>query len=137
MSERWLPIPGFEGRYEVSDLGRVKSLGRTETFTSNLTSGARGNVTRTKREKMLRASPCPNGYLTVRLLGKTFTVHSLVLHAFVGPRPNGFAACHGDADKQNNRLTNLRWDSYTANNYERRMVPLERTNGKFVKRGAA
>lgn len=121
--ERWLPIPGFEGRYEVSDLGRVKSLARTETFNRELNNGVRADVTRDKCEKILRASAGSNGYMTVRLCEKTYTVHNLVLSAFVGPRPPALAACHSDADKRNNRLGNLRWDTYAANNAERRMPP--------------
>lgn len=118
--ERWLPIPGFVGRYEISDLGRVKSLARTETFNRKLNNGVRGDVSRSKCEKILVASLGSNGYLTVRLLGKTYTVHTLVLRTFVGPKPIGHAACHGDATRTNNRLINLRWDTYAANNAERR-----------------
>ncbi|AWN04235.1 HNH endonuclease [Gordonia phage Sour] len=42
-------------------------------------------------------------------------VHRLVLEAFVGPCPEGQQACHADDDKTNNELTNLRWDSPSAN----------------------
>ena len=117
--ETWKPVVGFEGRYEVSDFGRVKSLGRVETFSRVLNNGVRADVTRLKREKILALSKGSNGYVTVRLLGKTFTVHQLVLKAFVGPKPDGFVTCHGDGNRLNNRLSNLRWDTYTANNRER------------------
>lgn len=102
--EEWRDVIGFEGRYQVSNLGRVKSLARTEPY---LRHGA-GNV-RFKREKILKASPS-GPYLTVRLRGRTFYVHVLVLTAFVGPKPEGTCARHGpDFDGTNNRLTNLRW----------------------------
>ena len=117
--ETWVAIPGFDGRYEVSSEGRVKSLGRSESYSRILNNCVRDNVVRMKCEKLLTPSRGLNGYLTVRLLGKTFTVHSLVLTSFVGPRPKGFAGCHCDGDKENNRLSNLRWDTYTANNRER------------------
>jgi hypothetical protein len=59
------------------------------------------------------------GYLTVNLsdgLKKTcHSVHRLVLEAFVGPRPVGLICCHNDGDPSNNRVENLRWDSYRAN----------------------
>jgi hypothetical protein len=45
-------------------------------------------------------------------------VHILVLEAFRGPRPEGHAACHNDGDVGNNHLSNLRWDTYSANNLD-------------------
>ncbi len=61
-----------------------------------------------------------DGYLIVSLThqgkDKTFAVHSLVLTAFVGPKPEGMLACHHpDNDPYNNRLENLRWDTPKAN----------------------
>lgn len=117
--EAWRQVLGFEGRYEVSNLGRVRSLGRTETFSRILNNGVRGEVTRTKRTRLIAGGIGANGYLTVRLKGKTFTVHRLVLNAFVGPCPDGFAACHNDGNKLNNSAGNLRWDTYQANNADR------------------
>lgn len=117
MSEIWKPVVGFEGFYEVSNLGRVKSLSRYEPYRRHP-----GKLTRLRRGRILTASKGSNGYYTVRLCGKTRTVHSLVLEAFIGPKPDGLAACHGpDFDTSNNRLSNLRWDTYYANNAERRM----------------
>jgi hypothetical protein len=70
------------------------------------------------RKRLSRRSP--HGHLGVRLFseGKArhFAVHELVLLVFVGPRPNGYVACHfPDRDPTNNRLENLRWDTYKAN----------------------
>jgi len=117
--EEWRAVVGFEGRYEVSSMGRMRSLGRTETFNRLLNNGRRGDVTRTKKTKLLVGSLGSNGYLTVRLKGKTFTIHRLVLTAFVGARPEGQAACHNDGKSTNNTLSNLRWDTYQANNMDR------------------
>jgi len=117
--EEWRAVPGFEGRYEVSNLGQVRSLGRTETYSRILNDGRRDNVTRTKKTKPLVGNLGSNGYLTVRLKGKTYAIHRLVLTAFVGPRPEGQAACHNDGDSVNNILSNLRWDTYQANNMDR------------------
>jgi hypothetical protein len=46
---------------------------------------------------------------------KQYSVHVLVLLAFIGPRPDGQEACHGDGNPLNNRLENLRWDTHLAN----------------------
>lgn len=59
------------------------------------------------------------GYLQVRLVGKTRRVHSLVLIAFVGPRPDGMECCHGDGNPANNHLSNLRWDTPKSNHSDR------------------
>lgn len=110
MTERWLPIPGYEGRYEISDQGRVKSLPR-RTVKSN-------GVPLTVTEKIMKGW-LVKGYPTVALRrdGVTVTrqVHRLVLAAFVGPCPDGMEGCHNDGDPANNRLTNLRWDSSSEN----------------------
>lgn len=105
--ERWLPVPGWEGLYEVSDLGRVRSLDRPN--------GLRGRV------RVLSVGS--HGYLDVGLcdggVRRTRLVHRLVLEAFVGPCPEGQEACHADSDRTNNRLSNLRWDTTKANAADR------------------
>ena len=97
--EHWRLVVGYEGLYEVSDLGRVRSLRKGRLLALN--SGSRGYVART-------------------LVGadgkKRYTnVHRLVLEAFVGLCPDGFECCHNERDPTNNRLTNLRWDSRASN----------------------
>ena len=63
------------------------------------------------------------GYLIVSLskecVVKTPSVHTLVLSAFVGSRPEGMHACHGNGNKLDNRLENLRWDTVSANALDR------------------
>lgn len=109
--ERWSQVAGYEGLYDVSDLGRVRSCGR-------YTPTSRG-AQRWWAERMLTPSPIPGGYRTVRLyrngVGRTRTVHRLVLEAFVGPAPEGMECCHGPGGPADNRLTNLRWDTQAAN----------------------
>lgn len=106
MTERWEPIRGFDG-YEVSDLGRVRSLDRDDS------------IGRPRSGRILRPAPGGSGYLTVRPSTNarpvTRTVHSLVLEAFVGARPDGMEACHLNGNKLDNRAVNLRWDSSSAN----------------------
>ena len=84
------------GAYEVSNLGRVR-----------------------RHEKILKFSRDFKGYLRAHLhhdgKNKTIKVHSLVLTAFVGPRPEGLQGCHNDGNKENNALSNLRWDTPVAN----------------------
>lgn len=107
MGENWLPVVGHEGRYEVSDLGRVKSLSRLDA------SGRR------RTERLLAQRRQPSGHLTVALYAnrarQDVQVHWLVLEAFIGPRPEGLDGCHWDDDPANNRLDNLRWDTRAAN----------------------
>lgn len=113
-AERWLPVPGWEGLYEVSDLGRVKSLGRWYVRRSD---GAR----RWHHERVLTPSADNMGYPRVCLYagGKEtryhVRVHALLMAAFVGPRPQGLDVCHRDGDKRNNVLSNLRYDTRSEN----------------------
>jgi hypothetical protein len=106
MTERWLPAVGFEGRYEVSDLGRVRSL--------------LDNRGRPKLPLLLALQVHPkSGYVQVnfKVDGRVIRpyVARLVLEAFVGPCPEGQEACHGDGVRGNNVLANLRWDTHIAN----------------------
>lgn len=101
--ERWLPVPGYEGLYEVSDLGAV-----------------RGPRTGDGR---LKPRPHKDGYAKVNLCRggrqKTFLVHRLVLDAFVGPREPGQECRHLDGDPSNNRLTNLAWGTQSENELDK------------------
>ena len=94
--EIWLPIEGYEGLYEVSNMGRVKSLGNDKL----------------RKEKILRqAKNDKNGYLQVNLCKdgkmKTCTVHRLVGNAFIDNPNNLPCFNHKDEDKTNNCVDNL------------------------------
>jgi len=110
--ENWLPISGYEGRYEVSDTGRVRSLDRLD---------AQGNMI---RGRVLKPDTRPSGHLRVTLCRDSqtarFWVHRLVLTAFVAPIPPGHEACHNDGDPSHNSVANLRWDTKKANAQDRR-----------------
>ncbi|WP_341258240.1 NUMOD4 motif-containing HNH endonuclease [Gordonia malaquae] len=112
--EQWRPVLGFEGLYQVSDRGRVRSLDRTIVQSNGTTRTFKGQVLRQVRM---------NAYMTVGLshAGRGFrrTVHRLVLESFVGPRPDGMEACHNDSDGTNNHLQNLRWDTRKENAADR------------------
>jgi hypothetical protein len=110
-SEQWRPVVGYEGLYEVSDLGRVRSVDRWVRSTFGSKQLRRGIV----------LTPNTSGpYPTHKLSGdgrqKTHRVHRLVLEAFVGPRPEGMEARHfPDHSHANNRLDNLSWGTKKQN----------------------
>lgn len=106
--EEWRDIPGYEGRYQASDLGQVRSLDRVEQ-TIDGPRRYRGRVLHPGRR---RAS----GHVAV-CLGKRNTkdVHPLVLRAFVGPPPEGHEALHLNHTPTDNRLNNLRWGTRGEN----------------------
>ena len=108
--EIWKAVVGYEGFYEVSDQGRVRSLPRTVP--------SRGGF-RVSPGRMRALVPKSNRYLTVILSKqgaiKCCHVHQLVLGAFVGPCPAGMETLHYDGDKTNNNLINLRYGSRSEN----------------------
>jgi hypothetical protein len=108
--ERWRAVPGFDGYYEVSDHGRVRSVERV----------VKGGTQRIRAR--IRKQSLSSGYPKVTLLregrSSSVRIHVLVLSAFVGPRPVGAFACHDDGDRTNNRLDNLRWDTPTSNSLD-------------------
>jgi hypothetical protein len=114
--EEWRPITGHEGAYEVSDLGRVRSLDRIVIARSP----HGGTHLRHHRGRILRPVKDGHGYSLVRL-GKLGDIdqrliHQLVLEAFVSARPPGLDACHGPGGCQDNRAANLSWGTRSQNN---------------------
>jgi hypothetical protein len=113
MKEIWKDIPGYEDAYQVSNLGRVRSLDRTvyrkHRWGSHL-------VAWQYKGKLLAAKPKGCGHLNINLgAGKTFLVHRLVLLAFVGEPPEGCEARHLNGIPDDNRLENLAWGSRVEN----------------------
>lgn len=110
-AEIWKPVVGWEGHYEVSDAGRVRSLD-VDRLDKN------GRAWR-KKGSIHGQHAKPNGYIYVNLKSsprkKRRYVHQLVLESFVGPRPDGHEACHDNGDRSDNRLENLRWDTISEN----------------------
>jgi hypothetical protein len=100
VEEVWKDVPGFEGKYQASDLGRVKSIKRN-------------------RERILAQHIDKLGYprLTLWWKGKLESkrVHGLVTEAFFGARPGGLTVNHKDGDKTNNRLSNLEYLTLSEN----------------------
>jgi hypothetical protein len=111
--EQWRSIAGFYGFYEVSDLGRVRSLDRIVP---------RGNHTKTIRGVVLRPGPM-RGYLFVNIARdgevKNRKIHHLVLETFIGPCPEGHECRHHNGNRADNRLENLSWGTPMQNNEDK------------------
>ena len=116
MIETWKDIPGYEGYYQASTEGRIKSLERIVARR-----GGRGNLV--VRERILKAR-FRSGRLSVLLsrngLCKDWCVHTLVLLAFKGPRPEGMECRHfPDRSPLNNKPGNLRWGTPKENSADK------------------
>lgn len=107
MEEIWKPVKNYEKYYEVSNLGRVKSLGGTSMFGKNLLQ---------RCEKILKNTELKNGYFVVSLKEKKFYVHRLVAEAFLSNKDGLPCINHKDENKKNNFVENLEWCSYSYNN---------------------
>lgn len=109
-AEEWRAVPGYEGLYDVSSIGRVRSLSFRNRY-ANLPS-----------VRILSASK-HKGYLSVQLcrggVATRHGIHVLVLLAFVGPPPAGCECAHGNGVRDDNFLSNLRWASVSENAADR------------------
>lgn len=107
VEEKWKPIAGYEGLYEVSDMGSVRSLDRIDS------------IGRARKGRILKPCERPGGHMYVRLCKsgseRDYGVHCLVLEAFTGPRPLGMEACHWNDIPGDNRPSNLRWGTRKDN----------------------
>lgn len=113
LNERWAPILGYEGKYEVSDHGRIRSLARWRRGKSGSLVPMPGRLMRLSTKKSnSRTRP----YVEVRLRDgsprktpcKSFLVHRLVAQAFIGELFEGAQVDHIDGCHGNNHWTNLR-----------------------------
>lgn len=111
-AENWVPVSGWSEYYEVSNHGRARSLDRVTRGRNGSSRIARGRILKPRVNSK-------TGYVQYNLIAEgkqTYKyAHTMVLEAFVGPRPSGYDGCHWDGDKENNNLSNLRWDSRKGN----------------------
>lgn len=111
MKEEWKNIEGYEGLYQVSSLGRIKSLPREINGTLG------GSYT--TPEKILSPPVYSNGYVVVKLYNdgecERYGVHVLVARAFIPNTENKPIVNHKDGNKQNNHWGNLEWATQQEN----------------------
>jgi hypothetical protein len=114
--ETWKPVTGWETFYEVSDLGNVKSIKRQ---------GKTNFGERNYGGSLINSFKSSSGYLAVNLTcpgnRKQFHVHRLVLEAFIGMPPKKHEACHNNGKRNDNKLTNLRWDTRKNNHADKKL----------------
>jgi NUMOD4 motif/HNH endonuclease len=115
--ERWLPVVGYEGLYEVSDLGRIRN----------------------RHGRILKPLETQRGYLSVKLPitrggpVRRYMIHRLVGEAFLGPLPPGMQTRHGSGGKHDNRLVNLSYGTPRQNQHDRlRDGTLQRGSAKTM-----
>ena len=104
MTELWKDIEGYDGLYQVSNLGRVRSVKRYSEDGRILTKGI-----------ILKQRPIPSGYMSVVINNKTVYIHRAVAMAFVPGYFEGAEVNHKDENRQNNRYDNLEWVSHKDN----------------------
>ena len=128
IEELWKDIPNYEGLYQASNLGRVKSLERIDALGHK------------RKEKILKPQMLNNGYYLVALwknsIQKYYYVHRLVWFAFNGQIPEGYEINHLDERPVNNALSNLSLVTHKENiNWGTRNArsAKKRINGKCSK----
>lgn len=103
-NERWLPIPGYEGWYDVSDFGRVKRV-----------KASMGAVVGRILKQQNNRHGYPMAHLSKNNKDRLLATHRLVILAFVGVCPSGKQVNHIDGDKTNNRIDNLEYVTPSEN----------------------
>lgn len=108
--EIWKPIKGFEGLYEISNTGLVKSLRREVPNNGGIS---------IVKEKILKPQKEKNGYLRIGLNKRNkkymFLIHRLVAESFISNVNNYAEINHKDGNKSNNNVDNLEWCSRSYN----------------------
>ena len=112
MKEEWKSVVGYEGKYEVSSLGKARGVRRVAEDGKRI------------KGKYLSMNSFTNGYrvfsLTVSGVTKQKKASILVAEAFIGPRPQGMVVCHNNSVRNDDRLENLRYDTNSSNMLDKR-----------------
>lgn len=107
--EEWRPVLGYEGLYEISNMGRVRALFCTSNFH--------------KHGRILKPWILKNGYVQIHLMRpgekrKAFCIHRLLLEAFAGPAPENCEVRHLNGVRSDNALKNLAWGTHKENSQD-------------------
>ena len=122
-TEIWKPVIGFQGRYEVSSMGRVKALSREISYSD----GRKGRLP----EKLIKGTLLNVGYYCVTFDTKTRkSIHTVVAQAFLGSSEYRQTVNHKDGNKTNNAVENLEWATYKENNSHARETGLNNQHGE-------
>ncbi len=120
MQEIWKDIKNYEGKYQVSNFGNVKSLERYDRCNRHI------------NEKILVPRKHTGGYLRVQLSRKDFYIHRLVAETFIPNPENKLQVNHIDGDKTNNRSNNLEWCTALENNLHAITTGLSKKDRDFM-----
>lgn len=130
MQEIWKDIKGYEGYYQISNLGNIKGLNRTIENKSVI--GGKYKI----KEKNKSQTISKTGYYICALYkngkGRTFKVHRLIAEAFIDNIDNLPIINHKDGNKLNNSIDNLEWCDYSHNNKEAYKQGLKEKNLKWI-----
>lgn len=108
--EIWKDIPGYEGKYQVSNEGRIRSMDRLVRCAHGASRLVRGRIL-----KPASTQHNPHLYVVLGHGANGSLVHKLVAETFLGPRPEGLDIRHLDGDATNNRADNLAYGTRTEN----------------------
>lgn len=132
-SEQWKDIPGYEGIYQVSSKGRIKSLGGLRVLFGNGPNSRKAIV----KDKILKPAIDSGGYYYVNLakngIQRTKNIHRLVAETFIPNPKNLRDVNHKNGDKLDNNVENLEWLSH-SDNIKHSFMVLKRKNDSTKKR---
>ena len=120
MEEIWKDIPGYEGLYQASTMGRIRSVDREITYSNGRKYTYKGHVLRQNNKRWALQVQ-----LSVNQKKKFYNVHNLVMLTFKGTRPNNLLILHEDGNFLNNELSNLRYSNASEN-----QIDIYRQGGK-------
>lgn len=108
--EKWKPIKNYEGLYDVSNYGRIRTYYDENTRKISNIPKIKEQITDEDGYKKILLYANHKGFIP-----KNIQIHRLVLETFIGPCPKNMKASHLDGDRTNNRLNNLKWETHHEN----------------------